>query len=62
MYAWVGRLHSSARDVTKHRSRSPSPTDINWVSDGVSIDSTEYMHRKSVGLSGSLKQMTIIDF
>ena len=61
-YTWVGRLCSSAQDVTKHGSRSPSPTGINWVSDRVGIDSTEYMHRKSVCFSGSLKQMTIIDF
>ena len=61
-YAWVGHLRSSTWDVTKHGSQSPSPTGINWVSDGVGIDSTEYMRRKSVRFSGSLKQTTIIDF
>ena len=62
MYEWVGRLCSSVPDVTKHGGQSPSPTGVNWVSDGVSIDSTEYMHHKSVRFSGSLKQMTVIDF
>ena len=28
-------------DVTKHGDRSPSPTGVNWVSDGVGIDSKE---------------------
>ena len=61
-YEWVGCLCLSALDVTKHGGQSPSPTGINWVSDGVGIDSTEYMCHKSVRFSGSLKQMTVIDF
>ena len=61
-YVWVGHLHSSTWDVTKHRSQSPSPMGINWVSDRVGIDSTEYMCHKHVRFSGSLKQTTIIDF
>ena len=55
MYACVGRLCLSAWDVTKHGSRSPSPMGINWVSDGVSIDSTEYMCCKVVCFSGSFR-------
>ena len=55
-------LYLSAWNVTKHRDRSPSPTGIHWVGDKVSIDSTEYMHHKSVHFSGSLKWMTAIDF
>ena len=35
----MGRLYSSARDVTKHGDQSPSPTGVSWVSDGVGIDS-----------------------
>ena len=58
----VGRLYSSVRNVTKHRGQSPSPMGVNWVSDAVSINSTECMHRENVRVSGSLKQMTIIDF
>ena len=52
----------SARDVTKHGDRSPSPTGVNWVSDGVGIDFTEYMRCKGVCLFGSLKWTIIIDF
>ena len=62
MYVWVGCLCLSAQDVTKHGSRSPSPTGINWVSDGVSINSTEYMCHKVVRFSGSLEQVTIVSF
>ena len=62
IYAWVGHLHSSMQDVTKHRSQSPSPMGVNWVSDRAGIDSTEYMCCKCVHFSGSLKQTTIIDF
>ena len=58
----IGHLYSSTWSVTKHRGRSPSPMGANWVSDGVSIDSTEYMHRKSVRFSGSLEQATVVDF
>ena len=61
-YVWVGCLHLSAWDETKHGSWSLSLMGINWVSDGVGINSTEYMCCKSVHFSGSLKQMTIIDF
>ena len=62
---WVGgcgTLYLSAQNVTKHGGQSPSLTGVNWVSDGVSIDSTEYMHHKCVHFSGSLKQTTVIDF
>ena len=38
VYVWTGRLCSSARDVTKHGSRSPSPTGVNWVSDRIGIN------------------------
>ena len=41
MYMWTGHLCSSTWDVTKHGDRSPSPTGVSWVSDGVSIDSRE---------------------
>ena len=41
MYARMGRLCSSMQDVTKHRDQSPSLMSINWVSDGVSINSKE---------------------
>ena len=58
----VGRLYSSAPDVTKHGGRSPSPTGVNWVNDGVGIDSTEYMHHKVVHFSGSLEQVTVAGF
>ena len=54
-YACAGHLCLSAWDVTKHESQSLSLTGINWVSDGVSIDSTEYMCHKVVRFSGSLE-------
>ena len=41
MYMWMGRLCSSAWDVTKHGDQSPSLTGISWVNDGVGIDSKE---------------------
>ena len=41
MCAQVGDLHSSARGVTKHRDRCPSPTGVKNVYDGVGIDSKE---------------------
>ena len=62
MCEWVWRLYLSTWNVTKHRDRFPSLTGINWVSDGVSIDFTEYMCCKGVHFSGSLKQMIMIDF
>ena len=52
----------STWNVTKHRDWSLSLTGINWVSDGVSINFTEYMYHKDVHFFGSLKQMIIIDF
>ena len=52
----------SAWDVTKHGGQSPSPMGVNWVSDGVGIDSTEYMCHKVVCFSGSLEQVTIVSF
>ena len=55
MCACVGCLYLSMQDVTKHGGRSLSPTGINWVSDGVGIDSTEYICRKIVRFSGSLE-------
>ena len=58
----VWHLYSSVWVVTKHGGRSLSPTGVNWVSDGVGIDSTEYMHCKDVRFSGSLKWTTVIDF
>ena len=43
----MGRLYLSVRDVTKHRDRSPSPTGVSWVSDGVGIDSRGiYVYRR----------------
>ena len=39
-------LYLSMQDVTKHRDRSPSLMGINWVSDGVHINFSEYMHCK----------------
>ena len=62
MYACVGHLYLSAWDVTKHGSQSLSLMGVNWVSDGVGINSIEYMRHKSVHFSGSLKRMTVIDF
>ena len=62
MCEWVQHLYLSTWNVTKHGDRSPSPTGVNWVSDGVSIDFTEYMCRKGVHFFGSLKQMIIVDF
>ena len=62
MYACAGHLYSSAWDVTKHRGQSPSLTGVNWVNDGVSIDSTEYMCCKVVCFSGSLEQVTVVSF
>ena len=58
----VQHLYLSAWNVTKHGGWSLSPMGVNWVSDGVSIDSTEYMHCKGVHFSGSLKWTTVIDF
>ena len=43
------------QNVTKHGDRSPSPTGVNWVSNGVSINFTEYMRHKGVHFFGSLK-------
>ena len=54
-------LYLSAWNVTKHGGESLSPMGINWVSDGVGIDSTEYMCHKGVRFSGSLKWTTVID-
>ena len=34
--------------MTKHGDQSLSPTGVNWVSDGASINFVEYMHIKSV--------------
>ena len=49
VYACVrrwGGLYSSARDVTKHGDRCPSPTGVKSVYDGVGIDSREmYAYR-----------------
>ena len=49
VYACVrswGALCSSARDVTKHGDRCPSPTGVKSVYDGVGIDSREmYAYR-----------------
>ena len=58
----VWRLYLSVRNVTKHGDWSPSLTGINWVSDRVSIDLTEYMHRRGVRFFGSLEQTIIVDF
>ena len=58
---WTWCLYLSARNVTKHRDQSPSPTGVNWGSDGVGIDFVEYMHYKSVHFYGSLEQMVIVD-
>ena len=58
----VQPLYLSMWDVTKHGGWSPSQTGINWVSDGVGINSTEYMHHKSVYFSGSLERTTVIGF
>ena len=55
------RLYLSVRSVTKHGDRSPSPTGVNWVSDGVGIDFVEYMRCKSVRFYGSLEQTFIVD-
>ena len=55
------RLYLSARNVTKHGDRSPSPTGVDWVSDGVGIDFVEYMRYESVRFYGSLERMTIVD-
>ena len=42
----VGDLYSSARGVTKHGDRCPSPMGVKSVYDGVSIDSREmYAYR-----------------
>ena len=62
MCGCIWHLYSSVRSVTKHRGQSLSPMGANWVSDGVGINSTEYMHRKSVRFSGSLEQATVVDF
>ena len=52
MYVWMGCLCSSARDVTKHGDWSLSLTGINWVSDGVSINSKEiYAYQKGLLLA-----------
>ena len=51
----IGHLHSSAWNVTKHGGRSLSLMGVNWVSDGVGIDSTEYMRCEDVCFSGSSK-------
>ena len=51
----MGHLHSSTWNVTKHRGQSPSPTGVNWVSDGVGNNSIEYMRHEDVCFSGSLK-------
>ena len=57
-YVWMGRLCSSVRGVTKHRDQSPSLMSVNWVSDGVSINSKEiYVYRKCL----LLMQHVIID-
>ena len=57
---WMRRLCLSARNVTKHGDRSPSPTGVNWVSDGVGIDSVEYMRYKSVRFYGNLERTVIV--
>ena len=62
MCTCVGHLYLSTWDVTKHGDWSPSLIGINWVSDRVSIDSSEYMHCKSVHFSGSLEEVTVVDF
>ena len=50
------------RNVTKHGDQPPSPMGVNWVSDGVGIDFTEYMHHRGVRVFGCLEQMIIVDF
>ena len=55
MCEWVQCLYLSVWDVTKHGGRSLSLMGINCVSDKVGIDSTGYMHCKSVHFSGSLE-------
>ena len=55
MHEQVRRLYLSMWNVTKHGGRSPSLMGANWISDGVSIDFTEYMRHKGVCFSGSLK-------
>ena len=62
MCVCVWCLYLSMRKVTKHGGQSLSPMGVNWVSDGAGIDSTGYMWRKNVHLSGSLEQVTVIDF
>ena len=62
MCTCVGCLYSSMWDVTKYGGWSPSLMGVNWVSDRVGIDSTEYMHCISVCFSGSLEQVTVVDF
>ena len=62
MCGWVQCLYLSAWNVTKHGDQSLSPTGVNWVSDRVGIDFTEYMHRRGVCFLGSLEQMIIVDF
>ena len=59
---WVQHLYLSAWNVTKHGDQSLSLTGINWVSDGLSIDFTEYMHHRGVRFFGSLERMVIVDF
>ena len=60
-YMRAEHLCLSMQDVTKHRDWSLSPTGINWVSDGVSIDFIEYMCYKSVHFYGSLERTVIVD-
>ena len=62
MCVCVWCLYLSAWGVTKYGGWSPSLMGVNWVSDGVSINSTEYMRHKSVCFSGSLEQATVVDF
>ena len=55
MCGCVWHLYLSTRNVTQHGGQSPSLMGVNWVSDGVGIDSTEYMYHEDVCFSGSLK-------
>ena len=62
MYVCIWHLYLSTQKVTKHGGRSLSQMGVNWVSDGVGINSSGYMHHKSVCFSGSLEWVTVVDF
>ena len=61
MCRWMWHLCLSMRNVTKHGDPSPSPTDVNWVSDRVGINFIEYMHYKGVCFYNSLERTVIVD-